>query len=153
MGDTIHPIPPVPRSPILHDVDTSALQMVFEQMPETDARENADMGAIVDDNIESGRCVLACEFVEEAGVLLWAGIGADPSVRTVDTDRVDIEANDDGTRKILAPEIQRAAVLDAEFQEANLVVAQRREIPFIVLQIAGLNELICFVLPGYLAKA
>lgn len=151
-SDSIHPIPPISRPPILHNVDPTAFQMVFKQVPEADARENTDVGTIVDDNIESARGVFPRKLVKKCSVLLRAGVGPDPSIRTINTNGVDIKPHNQSPREIFPPQVQRAAVFDAEFEQADVVAPQRPEISLVVLQIPGLYELVCFVLPGDLAK-
>src|SRR5215212_8677354 len=113
---TVGRVRPVSGTPILDHVGASRLQVVRKQVPERLRRVVAEVGCVVDDQVEPVGSHLPRDPVEDGGILLEALIDADATVLG-DLHRVQIQAGNGRLWQQIAPEKQRSTSLDSELEK------------------------------------
>ena len=63
-------------------------------------------------------------------------------------DGVDVETDDEAAREVVAPEQERAAVIDAEFEQTYVAFEERAEVLLVVAQVVRVRGLVGVVLGG-----
>ena len=85
-------------------------------MPEAGSRESADVGAVVDDEIEAVRRAFGPDSIQKVPIALAAGIDPDTSARVRHLDRAEIQTDHRPFGEVVTPHLQRATVEDSELQ-------------------------------------
>ena len=100
------------------------------------------MRAVVNDYVEAFGRTLARDAVEQFRVLLPARVDAYAPRVVFDFDGVEVEADDDAAPEVVAPEQERAALEDAEFEQAHVFVEQAAEVFLVVAQVVRVRGLV-----------
>ena len=68
--DAVHPPIPVPRPPVFDHIEAAGFQVIVEQVPEAYSCEDANMSAVVDDDVKTIWSRLAPYTVEQLRIFL-----------------------------------------------------------------------------------
>ena len=100
------------------------------------------MRGIVDDDVETVRRMRLAHFRQSSGVPLIRGFEPHVGMRTeVDVTIIDVDADDRAVREIAAEGLQRFAARDAELEQCDWLIAERREVLIVQLVDSWRREL------------